>query len=152
MGSCCLLAGESAHLTFTSPAQLAHCLLKEQPFCSKHHLALCLTGRPRETVLCIGVSSQCVEQVVLVLHGTVNTPIGCMRTGSLEGRVCLDTQVARVRSGVRALPQTTTDGAVPLAGKLPSSSSMHRWAVLQLVQAIMHTTNACQYRHTLAAC
>ena len=40
--------------------------------------------------------------------------------------LCNATQVARVRSGVRALPQKTVDGAIPLAGKLPSSGNMHK--------------------------
>lgn len=35
-------------------------------------------------------------------------------------------QVGRVRSGVRALPQKTLDGALPLAGKLASSTQEHK--------------------------
>lgn len=41
--------------------------------------------------------------------------------------LCNVKQVARVRSGVRALPQKTGDGAVPLAGKLPSGGDMHKY-------------------------
>lgn len=41
--------------------------------------------------------------------------------------LCPVTQVARVRSGVRALPQKIGDGAVPLAGKLPSGGDMHKY-------------------------
>ncbi|KAL3149187.1 hypothetical protein ABBQ32_002016 [Trebouxia sp. C0010 RCD-2024] len=39
-------------------------------------------------------------------------------------------RVARVRSGVRALPQKTADGAIPLTGKLPSSGNMHNWWIV----------------------
>ena len=51
--------------------------------------------------------------------------------GSLAGScraelLCNVTQVARVRSGVRALPQKTVHGAIPLAGKLPSSGNIHK--------------------------
>lgn len=44
-----------------------------------------------------------------------------------RGLLCTVTQVARVRSGVRALPQKTGDGAIPLAGKLPSGGDMHKY-------------------------
>lgn len=38
-------------------------------------------------------------------------------------------QVARVRTGVRALPQTTIDGAIPLAGRLPSTPQHSKYAL-----------------------
>ena len=40
--------------------------------------------------------------------------------------LCNVKQVARVRSGVRALPQKTAHGAIPLAGNLPSSGNMKK--------------------------
>ncbi|KAL0035211.1 hypothetical protein WJX79_006153 [Trebouxia sp. C0005] len=39
-------------------------------------------------------------------------------------------QVARVRTGVRALPQNTVDGAVPLAGQLPSTPKDKQWWIV----------------------
>lgn len=39
-------------------------------------------------------------------------------------------QVARVRTGVRALPQNTVDGAVPLAGQLPTAPKDKQWWVV----------------------
>ena len=57
-------------------------------------------------------------------------PEGCFVCGLLAGGIplCFSAvlQTARVRSGVRALPQKTVDGAIPLAGKLPSSSEGHK--------------------------
>ncbi|KAL0055085.1 hypothetical protein WJX82_006839 [Trebouxia sp. C0006] len=68
-------------------------------------------------------------------------------------------QVARVRTGVRALPQNTIDGAVPLAGQLPSTPKdkqrwivgglgarglvYHAWLGKLVAQAVVEGSDAC---------